>query len=47
MKAAGVKVIETDVNALKEQTSKAYDVILKDIPNGKQLLEEIEAAKKQ
>ncbi|MBP1153613.1 MULTISPECIES: TRAP transporter substrate-binding protein [unclassified Paenibacillus] len=46
MKTAGVTVIETDVKALKEQTNKAYDVILKDIPNGKQLLEEIEAAKK-
>ncbi|MBP1933646.1 TRAP transporter substrate-binding protein [Ammoniphilus resinae] len=46
IKQAGVEVVETNVSSLKEQTMKAYDAILKDIPDGQKNLEEIEAAKK-
>ncbi|WP_209811657.1 TRAP transporter substrate-binding protein [Ammoniphilus resinae] len=46
IKQAGVSVVESDVEDLKKKAITSYDAILKDIPNGKQLLEEIQAAKK-
>jgi tripartite ATP-independent transporter DctP family solute receptor len=45
-KKAGATINEPDTAAFKEASKKVYDALLQDIPNGKQALEEIEAAKK-
>jgi tripartite ATP-independent transporter DctP family solute receptor len=44
---AGATIVEPDLAPFKEATKKVYEPLLKDIPNGKQLLDEIEAEKKK
>lgn len=46
MKAEGVTVVETDIEAMKKAAQPVYETLLKDIPNGKALYDEIQAAKK-
>ncbi|MBP1932184.1 TRAP transporter substrate-binding protein [Ammoniphilus resinae] len=45
MKKAGVEIVESDVEAFKKAAMPARESILKEIPNGEELLKEIEAAK--
>jgi len=45
MKNNGIEIIEPDIDSFKAATKKSYDAILKDIPNGEELLKAIEAAK--
>lgn len=45
IKEKAVTIIETDVSGLKQESAKANDAILRETPNGKQLLEELQAAK--
>ena len=41
----GVNVVETDLTGMKKKAMTAYDGILKDVPNGQDLLKEIRDAK--
>jgi TRAP-type transport system periplasmic protein len=47
IKEAGIKVVEPDLAPFKESTKKVYDEVLKNIPNGQELMKEIEDAKKK
>lgn len=47
MKEAGVEVVQTDVSTLKQAAQKVNDPLLNEIPNGQELFEEIQAAKKE
>ncbi|USG66569.1 TRAP transporter substrate-binding protein [Brevibacillus ruminantium] len=46
-KQQGVQIIETDLSGFKQQAEKTHESLLQDIPNGKELYEEIQKAKKQ
>lgn len=45
MKQAGIEIIEPDIASFKEASKQTYDSILKDVPNGRELLKLIETAK--
>jgi tripartite ATP-independent transporter DctP family solute receptor len=45
MKEAGVKVVETDVSTLKQESEKVYESLLSEIPNGQQLFDAVKEAK--
>jgi len=45
-KEAGVEVIDTDLESMKKATQPVYESLLKEIPNGQALFDEIQAAKK-
>jgi TRAP-type transport system periplasmic protein len=45
MKKNNIEVVEPDLESFKTETKKSYDAILKDIPNGEELLKELEEAK--
>ncbi len=47
MKAAGVTVVETDVSTLKQTSAPVLDALLKDIPDGQALYQEVQQAKEQ
>lgn len=47
MESQGVEIIESDIESFKESTKKSYEKILKDIPNGEELLQAVEEAKAQ
>lgn len=47
MKAAGVTVVETDVSTLKQTSAPVLDALLKDIPDGQALYQEVQKAKEQ
>jgi TRAP-type transport system periplasmic protein len=45
MEKAGVEIVEPDIDSFKEATKGSYDAILKDVPNGQELLKAIQEAK--
>jgi TRAP-type transport system periplasmic protein len=45
MEKAGVEIVEPDIDSFKEATRGSYDAILKDVPNGQELLKAIQDAK--
>ena len=47
MKAAGVTVVETDLSTLKEASAPVVEALLKDIPNGQALYQQVQQAKEQ
>ncbi|GAX88559.1 TRAP transporter substrate-binding protein [Effusibacillus lacus] len=47
MKKAGVQVTEPDLTQFKKVSEKTYDQLLKEIPDGKKLFDEIQAAKQK
>ncbi|MBP1932641.1 TRAP transporter substrate-binding protein [Ammoniphilus resinae] len=45
-KEAGVEIVDTDLESMKKATQPVYEELLKEIPNGQALFDEVQAAKK-